>query len=70
MQSICSADYKNPSAGSSDKKGALADASALQSMGIIVRREDSSGARTALSACFRRIGAFARTKLSALLWLR
>jgi hypothetical protein len=44
--------------------------SALQSLGIIVRREDFSGARTALSACFRRIGAFARTKLSALLWLR
>jgi RNA polymerase sigma factor (sigma-70 family) len=42
----------------------------LQSLGIIVRREDFSGARTALSACFRRIGAFARTKLSALLWLR
>jgi hypothetical protein len=35
-----------------------------------VRREDFSGARTALSVCFRRIGAFARTKLSALLWLR
>jgi len=43
---------------------------ALQCLGIIVRREDFSGARTALSACFRRIGAFARTKLSALLWLR
>jgi hypothetical protein len=43
---------------------------ALQSPGIIVRREDFSRARTALSACFRRIGAFARTKLSALLWLR
>jgi hypothetical protein len=35
-----------------------------------VRREDFSGARTALSACSCRIGAFARTKLSALLWLR
>ena len=43
---------------------------ALQSLGMTVRREDFSGARTALSACFRRIGAFARTKLSALLWLR
>jgi hypothetical protein len=43
---------------------------ALQSLGIIVRREDYSGARTALSACFCGIGAFARTKLSALLWLR
>jgi hypothetical protein len=41
---------------------------ALQSLGMIVRREDLSGARTALSACFRRIGAFARTRLSALLW--
>ena len=43
---------------------------ALQSLGIIVRRGDFSGARTALSACFRLIGAFVRTKLSALLWLR
>ena len=43
---------------------------APQSLGIIVRREDFSGARTALSACSRRIGAYARTKLSALLWLR
>ena len=45
-------------------------ASALQSLGIIVRREDFLGARTALSASFCRTGGFARTKLSALLWLR
>jgi hypothetical protein len=31
MQSIYSAEYKNPSAGFSDKKGALADASAILS---------------------------------------
>jgi hypothetical protein len=43
---------------------------ALQSLGTIVRRDDFLGARTALSARFRRIGAFARAKLSALLWLR
>ena len=46
------------------------DFCALQSLKIIVRREDFSGARTALSACSRRTGANARTKLSALLWLR
>ena len=37
---------------------------------IIVRCECFSGARTALSACSCRIDTFARTKLSALLWLR
>jgi hypothetical protein len=38
---------------------------ALQSLGMNVRRKDFSGARTALSACFHRIGAFAHKAVRA-----
>jgi len=40
------------------------------SLNIVASREDFSGARTALSACFFPNATFVRTRLSALLWLR
>jgi hypothetical protein len=43
---------------------------AILVLSVLARREDFSGARTALSACSSFAGVFARTKLSVLRWLR